>query len=430
VTTDHRPSAPSRLPDGIQVIGFDNSEQQVAVVSRIADIAFAHTPALEDNERVRLEAGRGLLAVDDGQIVASNLVYSLSTSAPGTGATDAPATGEVPTAGISFVVVLPSHRRRGITSELMRRVLADLHERRAEPVASLWASEAGIYGRFGFGVAAGSARIELPKRVGLVRAELADPLVARIVEPADSVAAVESLAARVRSVRPGMAARPPHWQAAEVADDPADRDGDGPLRCVLLHAGDRVRAAARYRTRSAGGGSHDTTVVVVEMYSDGSGSHAAMWRWLTELDLVSRVVGERRPVDDPVLDQLTDSRAAQVRIRDGLWVRLVDVDRALAARGYTGDVTAVLELRDRMCPWNAGRWRLVIEAGSAQLSRTEDAPDIGLDTAELAAAYLGSAGALARLGRAGRITVHTPGVLDRLSRSFESAVQPWAPFVF
>lgn len=414
---------------------FDNSPQQVRGVRRVADNAFADPLALPESEHVRLEAGRGLVAVDGAEVVGSNLVFTLRTSVPGpTGGPDrgreVPPTREVPTAGISFVAVLPSHRRRRITSVLMRRVLTDLHDRAAEPVAALWATEAGIYGRFGFGVATTAARIVLPRRPGLVRADLADPLTARLVEPSESVDAVETLAARVRSVRPGMPARPAHWRAADVADDPAEREGAGPLRCVLLSAGERVRAAARYRTRPIPGVRHGTDIVVGEMYSDGPGSHAALWRWLTELDLVSRVVGERRPVDDPVLDQLADSRAAELTRRDGLWVRLVDLDRALGARGYAGDVTATLQVQDRLCPWNAGRWQLVIADGSASLSRTEDAPDVTLDIADLAAAYLGSSGTLARLGRAGRIAVHTPGVLDRLSRSMESAVQPWAPFVF
>ena len=73
--------------------------------------------------------------------------FSLRTTVPG-GA----ATGMVGTAGITTVGVLPTHRRQGITRQLMGRLLEQAHERE-EPLASLFASQGAIYGRFGFGVA-------------------------------------------------------------------------------------------------------------------------------------------------------------------------------------------------------------------------------------------------------------------------------------
>ena len=445
MTTDHGPpvgadlpaaASPAVLPGGVTVEAFHDTPERVEGLRLLAENAFAENqpPAAWALEAQRFEPGRGLVAVDDGQVVGSNLVYSLEVSVPGpvpAGApTDAPPTRSVPAAAISFVCVLPSHRRRGIAASLMGRVLADVHERGTEPVAVLWASEATIYHRFGFGPATRWAAVVLPRRVGLVRGGFADPLTARLVDPAAHTAEVERLAGTVRSVRPGMLARPEHWVAGVVADLPESRAGAGALRCVLLSSGSRVRAAARYATRPATDGAHGTEVVVWEAYSDGPGSHAALVRWFTEMDLIGRVVAPRRPVDDPVLDQLSDARSAEVRQGDGLWVRLVDLAAALTARGYVGDVTAVLDVTDAVCPWNAGRWKVAITDGTATVTRTGDAPDLELDVTALAAAYLGSAGTLSRLGRAGLVTIRTPGVLDRLSRSFESAVQPWAPWVF
>jgi len=439
VTTDHRPPAgadPTALPGGVTVEEFRDTPERVEGLRLLAENAFAEDqpPAAWGLEAQRFEAGRGLVALDDGQVVGSNLVYSLQLSVPGpvpSGAgTDAPATRVVPAAAISFVCVLPSHRRRGIAASLMGRVLTGVHERGTEPVAVLWASEATIYHRFGFGPATRWAGLTLPRRVGLVRGELADPLTARLVDPAGHTAEIERLAGTVRSVRPGMLGRPNSWVAGTVADLPESRAGAGALRCVLLSSGSRVRAVARYVTRPATDGARGTEVVVREAYSDGPGSHAALMRWFTEMDLIGRVVAPLRPVDDPVLDQLSDARSAEVSQGDGLWVRLVDLEAALTARGYVGDVTAVLAVTDAVCPWNAGRWRVEITAGAARVTRTDDAPDLELDVAALGAAYLGSAGTLSRLGRAGVVAVQTPGVLDRLSRSFESAVQPWAPWVF
>ncbi len=443
MTTDHRPPAtagPTSAagPGGVRVEEFDGTAERIEGLRLLAENAFAEDqpPAAWALESQRFETGRGLVALDDGQVVGSNLVYSLEVSVPGpvpagrAGGADAPGTRVVPAAAISFVCVLPSHRRRGIAASLMAGVLAGVQQRGTEPVAVLWASEATIYHRFGFGPATRFASFVLPRRVGAVRAELTDPLTARLVDPATHTAEVERLAATVRSVRPGMLARPAHWVAGVVADLPESRAGAFALRCVLMSAGPRVRAVARYAARPATGGAKGTEIVVREAYSDGPGSHAALFRWFTEMDLIGQVVAPLRPVDDPVLDQLVDARSVDIRQGDALWVRLVDLGRALTARGYAGDVSAVLEVTDTVCPWNAGRWLMDITGGTATVTRTQEPPDLELDVSALGAAYLGSAGTLSRLGRAGVVAVQTPGVLDRLSRSFESAVQPWAPWVF
>ena len=439
------PGATATVPPlraGLRAVPFAADEAQNEALRLLGQLAFSEeqNAASWAVESARFEP-RGLLALDttdDDRVVGSNIQFTMAVSVPGPGDAEAPPTREVPTAGVSFVMVSPTQRRRGIAGALMRAVLTDLHERAAEPVAALWASEAAIYGRWGWGPATRMVRIRVPRRDGLVRAELAEDLVPRLVEPHEAAEALQALSATVRGARPGVGVKSPRWRAAELVDDPATRHGAGPLRCVLLceptepgQAPGRPRAAALWAVRPIPGRDDDAgEVVVSEMFSDGPRSHAALWRWLTTLDLVERVAAGRRPVDDPVLDQLTDSRAAEVELRDGLWVRLVDVDRALTARGYAGDVDAVLELADDVCPWNAGRWRFTVTDGRASVTRTEDPADLALDVRVLACAYLGDADALGRLGRAGLVTVRTPGVLGPLSRAFTSAAAPWHPTVF
>ena len=314
----------------------------------------------------------------------------------------------------------------------MRRQLTDLHAAGREPVAALWCSEATIYGRYGYASAAPCLQVTLPRRPDLVRADLAaTDLTPELVDTAGSVAEVEAVYATVRGARPGMPARNPAWQAALAADPPGERSGASALRTVILRgAGGRPRATARYRTRRLPEGQHGREVEVGEVYADGPRSHAAVWRYLTDLDLTTKVTARVRPVDDPVLDQLTDVRAVQVRHFDGVWVRLVDLPRALAARGYADTVDVVLEVADAVLPQNAGRWRLRTRADGADLTRTDAEPDLSLDTATLAGSWFGLPGALVRAGHAGRVTEHRPGVLSPLSRAFDSDTAPWWPLEF
>jgi predicted acetyltransferase len=133
--------------------------------------------------------------------------------------------------------------------------------------------------------------------------------------------------------------------------------------------------------------------------------------------------------DDPLLTLLVDTRAAQAQRRDGLWLRLVDVDRALGQRTYAGDVDVVLALTDELCPWNARRWRLSGGPQGATCSPTTDDADLALDVRDLGAAYVGGV-SLAALAAAGLVTELTAGAVARLSMALRGAVEPASSFMF
>ncbi len=150
---------------------------------------------------------------------------------------------------------------------------------------------------------------------------------------------------------------------------------------------------------------------------------------LTDLDLTHEVTPFMLPVDDVVTSLLVDPRSASPRLADNLWVRVVDVPGALAARRYAADVDVVLHVTDARLPDNAGRWRLRAEAfGAATAERTDDAADVSLDVRELGAAYLGGT-SLAALGAAGLVTEHSP-TRSRASAAFGWPVAPVCSWVF
>ncbi|CPU67309.1 Conserved hypothetical protein (GNAT acetyltransferase?) [Mycobacteroides abscessus] len=151
---------------------------------------------------------------------------------------------------------------------------------------------------------------------------------------------------------------------------------------------------------------------------------------LTDLDLTHEVTPFMLPVDDVVTSLLVDPRSASPRLADNLWVRVVDVPGALAARRYAADVDVVLHVTDERLPDNAGRWRLRAEAfGPATAERTDDAADLSLDVRELGATYLGGT-SLAALGAAGLVTEHSPGALARTSAALGWPVAPVCSWVF
>jgi predicted acetyltransferase len=168
----------------------------------------------------------------------------------------------------------------------------------------------------------------------------------------------------------------------------------------------------------------DGTLIVTDMRADRPTASAALWRFLLSVDLVRTVSFPKASPDDPLRHLVTDPRAVHVRPLDALWVRLVDVDRALAARRYPTPIDLVIEVRDAFCPWNDGRWRLSGHPAGGYCGRTDRDPDLVIGIEALSAAYLGGV-SLGSLHAAGRVTEVSPGAVTLASTAFSWPVTPW-----
>ncbi|MBC7270455.1 MAG: GNAT family N-acetyltransferase [Streptomyces sp.] len=336
----------------------------------------------------------------------------------------------VPVAGVTMVGVSGTHRRRGVLTSMMRRQLDDVRSW-GEPLAVLTASEPAIYGRFGYAVGTFSLSAEIDTtRVRLSVPPGTDDVRLRYAPPAEVLDACEAVYARLVPGRPGMLARQPHWERLGLLDPESERDGASPLQCVVAERDGEVTGYARYRIRTGWGpAGHNGTVLLSELAGLDPATEAALWRFLFDLDLTTTLVARSRPVDEGWQHQVTDIRRCQLRVRDSLHVRLVDVGAALEARTYQAPVDVVFEVADDFCPWNAGRWRLSGDAKGATCVRTTDPADLALTVRELGAAYLGGVG-LASLAAAGRVRELRQGALAEASVAFGSTVAPWLPHGF
>ncbi|MFJ6984190.1 MULTISPECIES: GNAT family N-acetyltransferase [unclassified Streptomyces] len=342
-----------------------------------------------------------------------------------------PGGASVPAAGVTTVSVAATHRRRGLLTALMRRQLDDVRAW-GEPLAVLTASEPAIYGRFGYGAATFGVNAEVDTtRVTLSVPDGTDGVRLRYADPGAAGAVCEAVYARQVPRRAGMLARRPGWERMPLLDPPSARDGGSPLQCVLAERDGEVTGYARFRVNPrASVSGHDGQVVVQDVEGLDPATEAALWRFLYGIDLTSSVVMRGRPVDESWQYLVSDLRRCELRVRDALFVRLVEVGEALAARTYQAPVDVVLEVEDAFCPWNAGRWRLTGDPKGASCARTEDAPDLALSVRELGAAYLGGV-SLAALAGAGRVRELRQGALTETSVAFGSgAGAPWLPHGF
>jgi predicted acetyltransferase len=312
----------------------------------------------------------------------------------------------------------------------MTSQLHALHETGDEYLAVLWASEPQIYGRFGYGMATRGVSMTVPRDPQALHVDAPhDPAVRLRLVPPEKWELTADVYDRVRRTRAGSLARDERWWRRAVRDLASMRDGKSELRCVVAEDDKDIRGFARYATKQNWGDSGDNEVAVREVYASDAAALAALYRYLFDLDLMDKVSIWNSPVDDPLLHWLRNPRLAKPSLFDALYVRLVDLDRALAARTYATEVDVVLAVTDDRCPWNAGRWRLVGGPDGATCSPSTDEAALALDVRELGAAYLGGT-SLAELAMAGRVTELRPGTLAAASGAFLTTPAPWCPVVF
>jgi predicted acetyltransferase len=394
-------------------------EERFADFVNAAETSFGEESSEEGTRRFRAltDLDRTVAAFDGHEIVGTNSSFAFTMTVPA---------GELATAGVTIVGVLPTHRRRGILRDMMRYQLEDVR-RRGEPLAILWASEGSIYQRFGYGTAARMAFINILKE----RAVFLDATPAvgqvKLVSPETSLSALPPIYDRVRARTPGMYRRGETWWKEHTLYDHKDRrDGMSPLyRAVWTHEGE-AQAYATYRVKNDwddDAGSPAGFVRVRELHATSPLALKEMWRFIFGIDLVVQIKAFAQPMDDPLFFMLAEPRRLQTQVEDGLWLRVVDVRAALEGRSYAADGQISFLLRDDFCPWNEGRYTLDVKSGEGRLTEAAGEVDLELSARELGAIYLGGT-PLTALAGAGRVVEHSPGAARRVDLTFYSEVTP------
>ena len=369
-----------------------------------------------------LQYDRSLAVFDDGDLIATTSSYLASMTLPGLVRSDA--------AAVTDVSVAPTHRRRGLLTSMMRSQLDDLYSGN-ETVAVLFASEGGIYGRYGYGAATFGARYSIDKR----RARLLMPPglagrgsgSIRILEVAEALEAFPAVHNAYVPTRVGEVDRPPgEWaellgDARSPAEDARHRfyvcyeqrgsiDGYAVYRVAPIEQSDPWRRA----------------VFLEELCSLSDSAYMALWQYLLGIDLTEELRTRSRPIDEPLRYVLEDQR--QLRTThwgDRTWVRLIDVPGALSRRRYDHEGALVIEVEDSFCPWNEGRFRLSVDGGGVgAVERVESTPDLVLTVEVLGATYLGGV-AFRTLAEVGRIAEGTDGAALRADTMFQVRRPPF-----
>ncbi|SUE17211.1 acetyltransferase [Rhodococcus gordoniae] len=401
-----------RTEPEIRVLESEAELREASALFRTAMVGLPSWPEVPDGTVSRyLEAGRTWGAFLDGMLVGTVDATSGNLTLPG-GA-------RVPHAAVTHIGVLPTHTRRGVISGLVHRQLSDARDR-GEILATLRASEATIYGRFGYGVASTSVSVDVDVRGAALRPDVPEAGAVRLLTYPDAWDVLAQIHSRHLPPRPGMIDRSEYWwnsrrwRADSLTDpmyvavhgEPGQEDG-----FVRYHP---VDTQAWFTSRNR-------TVVVDDFFAPSPEAYAGLLRFLLGLDLVDTLRFMALPQDDPMPLVLGDARAVQFRsVSDETWLRILDLDRALSARSYRGSGSVTVEVSDPVLTDNAG----VVEISAGGAVRTTGPADLAVDIADLGALLLGRPG-WSRMAAAGRVRVRRPEAVDTADLLFS---WPNAPF--
>jgi predicted acetyltransferase len=373
-----------------------------------------------DNElgKQLFEPERTLVATDGQEVIGTTRALTRDLSVPG---------AVVPAAHVTGVGVLATHRRRGVMSELITRQLREV----PEAIAVLWASESGIYGRFGYGAAAFGVSYEVNlRRVGPPGVRVRPGELGVLTED-EARKELPALLRRLQERRPGVSGRSElRWQK-HLEDLKDHRDGRT-ARQILVHRDETgaIDGYALWRGKmnwEAVGPSNE--VLLEELVALELTAYKALWQYVLTLDLASTLGYGYAAMDEPLQQLVTTPTALGRRVTESLWLRITDVTRALEQRRYAGAVDLVLDVTDDLLPANTGHYRLTADGASARCERTDDPADLSLSVTELGAAYLGGR-KLAEFALTGRVTEHTSGALNTATTAFSWPVSPVSIEIF
>ncbi|MFD5517165.1 GNAT family N-acetyltransferase [Streptomyces sp. NPDC127066] len=414
-TIDVRPITASDLPDWLRAV----------------KTGFLQEPVISDedveNRRSAFILGRTQGAFDGSRCVATFRSFPQELTAVGGAA--------VPADAISGVTVSPTHRRRGLLTRMMKADLAAARER-GDVVATLIAAEYPIYGRYGFGPATTTTEwtVDVP-RTGLDPrwAGPADGGRVDLLDAEEVRKAGPELYERFRRDRPGAISRDARWWQMNTG---LLRFGGFPWKepfyAAYRSASGEIEGLVSYTSDDNWGDSNQpgNTAEVDWLLAVTPAAERALWGYLCSIDWITRVKTGRRAPDDLLPHFLPDARAARITTQsDWLWVRILDVVRALEARTYGTAGTLVLDVTDGSGP-DGGRYRLrAASDGTATCAPTTEEADLSLSIADLATLWLGDESAV-RLAALGRVRERQEGAARLADALLRTSRRPWCPDIF
>ena len=333
-------------------------------------------------------------------------------------------------AGVTAVTVATTHRRQGLLNGMMERLLRQERDK-GQPVASLWASESIIYGRYGYGMSIQHENFLIDTRKAVIKNMPEVPGKIRFIDTTEARMVLPSAWEAAVNTNVGIPRRDENsWDRWAMELNGSGGDWNKAFVVVYEEHGNALGFAV-YKVKELhvfGEQTHGLLNADLVIHTNAA-SHAALWNHLLNVDLYDTLSTWRSPVDDSLPWMLADQRQLERKPYDSVWYRIMDVTEALSARTYLAEGSLVFEVEDSFIPEWGGRFELTGGPAGARCVPSTKSVDITLPTASLATIYLGGA-KLTDLERAGRAEENTDGSIALADAMFATVRAPWCPLMF
>jgi predicted acetyltransferase len=329
--------------------------------------------------------------------------------------------------GVTAVGTLPQHRRKGLLRQVMGLGFQQMRER-GQSIAILWASMGAIYQRFGYGGASSSVGYSFDPRfagfafpqeptgtVELMDKEEAYPFIKQLyiqfATPRNLHIHRSSILWNVGTLRPPKKDQPVYIGVY--------RNSDGEARGHIVYS-------TQNQERTEPGPSQ--VLNVSDFVWLDTDAFRGLWEYTRRHDLVGRVnISGAFGEDDPARDLLMEPRMLNRKVNDGIWMRIVDLEKAIPERPYGGRGALVFEIQgDSMCDWNEGTWEMETGGESTEIRRSTRQPQLTMPINSLATLMAGYRSAT-HLARNGLIAAHDERALKVADDLFRTEYFPNCP---
>lgn len=332
-----------------------DAARDLDTIARMIALAFGGTP--EKSRDWLTSAGLDNLRIvcDADRTVATLLRIPMGTYFGGR---------SVPLLGVAGVAVAPEDRGRGLAAFLMRSFVRSCFDE-GWALAGLYASTHRLYRKFGYEHAGHRFGYTIP----LVRIDADGPLSSG-ADPTDDLRVsaltdqddpeIRACYAKFASMYEGTLDRGPYiWaRIRKMRDDTYTgfgiRDSAGALRGYLFLTQQRSSPYGRF------------SVALTDFVFNDEAAGRRLWGFLHDFSMMGEDLTFYGGPTHPALQLLRQQRHT-VELKDDWLIRVVDVKRAIEARGYSPAIRAELSLHltDDVIPENTGLWTIRIADGRA-----------------------------------------------------------------
>ena len=161
---------------------------------------------------------------------------------------------------------------------------------------------------------------------------------------------------------------------------------------VISYVDNKPTGYAFYNINKESGIAHEDDkgeLIIQELVSQDSDSNIALWNFIFGIELVEKIIINRRGSSDPLYFLLENPRMLSRNIIDGLWVRIINPIKMLESRSYNYTGKLILEIKGQNQDDIEGIYSLETDGVNSEVKKVKSKPDISMRPSDMSSCFFG-----------------------------------------